>query len=108
MHHPLRDQGSSGHSPFDWAELCEKIVVPVSLLDLFQVSPDAVRAFCVLSTRPRAAAKGKGKSKSRPIAVPTSLRTAAPQRFDCPALGIPSVRTEDGDFLDGRPTYGLD
>jgi hypothetical protein len=43
--------GRQGLGPIDYRALAGKIQVPLSLLDLFQISPDLAKAFRTLSTR---------------------------------------------------------
>jgi hypothetical protein len=40
-----------GKGPISYVELAEKIQVPISLLDLMQISPDLSKAFRKISTR---------------------------------------------------------
>ncbi|POS82297.1 hypothetical protein EPUL_004696, partial [Erysiphe pulchra] len=45
--------GRQGKGPLDYTKLAEEMIVKVSLLDLYQMSPDLSRAFRKLSTRIR-------------------------------------------------------
>lgn len=57
-----------GEGPFDWLELARKIMVPISLVDFWQTSPEGARIFRQLSSRtqaPKTKAKPKGKGKAK-------------------------------------------
>ncbi|PHH88474.1 hypothetical protein CDD83_7472 [Cordyceps sp. RAO-2017] len=54
-----------GLGSFDWKALAHKIVVPLTLADLWQVSPECARIFKQLSTRQRTLKKKKGRGKTK-------------------------------------------
>ncbi|KAG6042677.1 hypothetical protein E4U17_001281 [Claviceps sp. LM77 group G4] len=56
--------GRRGLGPIDWQELAGRISVPMSLLDLWQISPELSRQFRKLSSRVTAPRKRSGKKVS--------------------------------------------
>lgn len=54
--------GREGMGPVNYVDLASKIQVPVTLLDLFQMSPDLAKAFRKLSTRVNKKNSNQGKS----------------------------------------------
>lgn len=55
--------GRQGKGPLDYSKLAEEMIVKVSLLDLYQMSPDLSRAFRKLSTRISKRTDRRGKSR---------------------------------------------
>ena len=61
-------KGRQGEGPLNYQKLAREMMVKVSLLDLYQISPDLSRAFKRLSTRvsKREHKKHSNKEKNRP------------------------------------------
>lgn len=68
--------GQKGEGLFDWQTLAQKIQVPLTLIDLFQVSPDKAQAFKHLSTKVTERKPRQDKGKERADPLPQDTRTA--------------------------------
>jgi hypothetical protein len=108
--------GRYGKGPISYVKLAEQIMVPISLLDLFQISPDLSKAFRKLSTRvnektskakqppvtaaycePKPAGEQKGKEKHQKSTAAESISTH-PIKPTPPMALCPAVHPDDKAF----------
>ncbi|TGJ79930.1 hypothetical protein E0Z10_g8845 [Xylaria hypoxylon] len=78
---PREIQGRQGGGPFDWKKLANEIEVKMSLMDLFQVSPEGSSALKHMATR----VTTKTRKKARKIATATGAGKGV--RFDLNSNG---------------------
>lgn len=68
---PAEIWARDGEGPYDWLSLAKRLMVPLNLVDLWQISPECAKQFRHLSSRKRAAsAKSKGKKRAK-ASIPT-------------------------------------